>query len=753
MSKASKVSHFHSTTYSAHRGGVAHATLGRPMIPAAPAPGTVGAMTPKIPSRGVSSNMCQSFKNSSETLWQFANRVAPGPGGKTTKLNEIANWKIMLGGRLETGITLKEAALAIKGGTPMGSGNPAWWNATAAEMTKGASYLLPIQEPQIQAAYDYWGQKYILAACPSGGYSSFALRQQMKTGVMGAEGTDEADPTRPGVVGAISDSTSLTSKDRWVASCVGESVNYGYAKYTSKCNKPGSVGSMSLFSWDDGQIRAIFIYNGMDSQQIRNMFLPFGGDSFYNGPDLSKKFRIIEGTPWSEWKMIGVPMSVAMAFAKNYGIPTNFKQENVDTNTQIVTGTSPCPPNQHRNASNTACECDQGYTKNAAGSCVAMDYYGKDITPPVKAACPRGWVRNAQGKCVKLLSTAPQTQHRKNVFQQPFDRPGKIHGDLIDGTVGDFIDDAGDWVSTVVQESQNAFYNPDGRSGYTPPSANPGDNQTAAEQCANLGPGWSWSADRNDCVNFQKEAQACVDAGNTWDDVAGQCRSNNCPPGSHSNPDIPGCIPDKIPCGANSFQSGDKCLCEKGFEFKDMVSLDCVPIGQGWQSAIKKCGPGTHNDPNVGGCVCDQGYIVDPNRTTADTLVCGKAECGANSVLGPDGCRCKPGYDWVDPANMDNLDCKKVGGPGTGPVAPVAPKCGPGTHVDSATNTCVVDETKQGEGPAKEEDNTWKWVAGIAAAAVVVGGGTYLAMKKDKKGKKSALQAKLSSYSTQTDVS
>lgn len=319
------------------------------------------------------------------------------------------------------------------------------------------------------------------------------------------------------------------------------------------------------------------------------------------------------------------------------------------------------------------------------------------------------------------------------------------------GTVGDFIDDAGDWVSTVVQESQNAFSNPDVGAGYQPPSANPGDNQTAAEQCAQMGPGWSWSADRNACANFEQEAAACAAAGNTWDDVAGQCRSNNCPPGSHSNPDLPGCIPDKLPCGAHSFQSGDKCLCDKGFEFKDMVSLECVPVGQGWQSAIKKCGENTHTDPNVGGCVCDPGYIFDPKRTTADTLVCGKAECGSNSVFNQqDGqCHCKPGYDWVDPANIDNLDCKKVGGNGGGPVTPPATKCGPGTHVDSATNTCVVDETAQVE-PTKAEDNTWKWVAGIAAAVAVVGGGTYLAMKK--KGKKSALPNS-SSHSTQTDVS
>ena len=73
----------------------------------------VGTMAPKIPSRGVSStSMCQSFKNNSETLWQFANRIAPGPGGKTNKLNEVANWKIMLGGRLDTGITLKQVAEA-----------------------------------------------------------------------------------------------------------------------------------------------------------------------------------------------------------------------------------------------------------------------------------------------------------------------------------------------------------------------------------------------------------------------------------------------------------------------------------------------------------------------------------------------------------------------------------------------------------------------------------------------------------------
>jgi hypothetical protein len=330
---------------------------------------------------------------------------------------------------------------------------------------------------------------------------------------------------------------------------------------------------------------------------------------------------------------------------------------------------------------------------------------------------------------------------------------GTVHGvEDEPGTVGDLLDDAGDWVSTVVQESQNAFSNPDIGAGYQPPSANPGDNQTAAEQCAQMGPGWSWSADRNACANFEQEAAACAAAGNTWDDVAGQCRSNNCPPGSHSNPDLPGCIPDKIPCGAHSFQSGDKCLCEQGYEFKDMTTLDCVPVGQGWQSAIKKCGENTHTDPNVGGCVCDPGYIFDPKRTTADTLVCGKAECGSNSVFNQqDGqCHCKPGYDWVDPANIDNLDCKKVGGNGGGgPVTPPAPKCGPGTHVDSATNTCVVDETKQNE-PTKEEDNTWKWVAGIAAAAVVVGGGTYLAMKK--KGKKSALPNS-SSHSTQTDVS
>jgi len=320
-----------------------------------------------------------------------------------------------------------------------------------------------------------------------------------------------------------------------------------------------------------------------------------------------------------------------------------------------------------------------------------------------------------------------------------------------EGTVGDFIDDAGEWVSTVVQESQNAFSNPDVGAGYQPPSANPGDNQNAAEQCAQMGPGWSWSADRNACANFEQEAAACAAAGNTWDDVAGQCRSNNCPPGSHSNPDLPGCIPDKLPCGAHSFQSGDKCLCEQGFEFKDMVSLECVPVGQGWQSAIKKCGENTHTDPNVGGCVCDPGYIFDPKRTTADTLVCGKAECGSNSVFNQqDGqCHCKPGYDWVDPANIDNLDCKKAGGNGGGPVTPPAPKCGPGTHVDSATNTCVVDETAQVE-PTKAEDNTWKWVAGIAAAVAVVGGGTYLAMKQ-KKGKKSALPNS-SSHSTQTDV-
>lgn len=99
--------------------------------------GSVGApMMPRVPVGGMSSTMrCQSFANANETLWQFANRIAPGPGGgKTKRLDEIAAWHIMIGGRLDSEVTLKTAAVA---GVAMSGMNVPWWNASAMQILTG----------------------------------------------------------------------------------------------------------------------------------------------------------------------------------------------------------------------------------------------------------------------------------------------------------------------------------------------------------------------------------------------------------------------------------------------------------------------------------------------------------------------------------------------------------------------------------------------------------------------------------------
>lgn len=148
---------------------------------------------------------------------------------------------------------------------------------------------------------------------------------------------------------------------------------------------------------------------------------------------------------------------------------------------------------------------------------------------------------------------------------------------------------------------------------------------------------------------------------------------------------------------------------------------------------------------------CEPGYSLIQNPKSGESFCtqCVQEHNVLNWTTGD--CTCESGFIWQDKKDPNNFKC--VPKPVVEPPHPPAPKtnCGPGTHAEG--EMCVANETKQVEPAAKEEDNTWKWVAGIAAAAVVVGGGTYLAMKKDKKGQKSALQAKLSSHSTQTDVS
>lgn len=131
--------------------------------------GVAGVGAPKLAKRllspaATSTAVWHGFKNDGETIWQFANRVAPGPGGmKTTqRLYEVGDWHVLLEGRIDTGITLRDAAFA--GGAPgsaapgplsPGQANkayvPAWAFATVAMVKNGVRDLLSTQQPEVAA--------------------------------------------------------------------------------------------------------------------------------------------------------------------------------------------------------------------------------------------------------------------------------------------------------------------------------------------------------------------------------------------------------------------------------------------------------------------------------------------------------------------------------------------------------------------------------------------------------------------------
>lgn len=188
----------------------------------------------------------------------------------------------------------------------------------------------------------------------------------------------------------------------------------------------------------------------------------------------------------------------------------------------------------------------------------------------------------------------------------------------------------------------------------------------------------------------------------------------------------------------------DPCFqCAKGMNY-DWNLHDCVGTPAAPPPPTPPAAP-TPKKPQG----CEPGYSLIQNPKTGDAYCtqCVQEHNVLNWTTGD--CTCESGFVWQDKADPANFKCV----PKALPAPPPQPNCGPGTHFDGSSRSCVVDATPNNNKPdaaPKEEDNTWKWVAGIAAAAVVVGGGTYLAMKK--KGKKSALPNS-SSHSTQTDVS
>ncbi|XP_073823607.1 nimrod B1 [Musca autumnalis] len=157
--------------------------------------------------------------------------------------------------------------------------------------------------------------------------------------------------------------------------------------------------------------------------------------------------------------------------------------------------------------------------------------------------------------------------------------------------------------------------------------------------------------------------------------IPGHLRLEICCDGYRKNPKADGnlkCIPDcsKVSpdnCRHGFCRSPQQCECFEGFTKNS--GGNCVHI----------CPVGCENGRCLlsGVCLCNPGYILDPETRKYCIPECGHVPCGTNQIcVAPGECRCRKGYEW-----LQALGCQPMCQPHCGYGRCIAPReceCFPG---------------------------------------------------------------------------